>query len=187
MVAEEVLDYADPAGRPRSLSELATAVLGVGCLAGSIQRGPTADREAPGRSGLLGQPFPNPRRREMMAENKGAAGRGDTMKKQIIIDSNGFLSVPNNFRLTFLMEQTTLDFIEDTAVRIAKADRGRILMSTLVGEQMNPKQPIHIIISVDGNERGEKSVALIATQTPVGLTDPVTVQVFAHAERESGH
>ena len=65
-------------------------------------------------------------------------------------------------------------------------DRGRILMSTLVGEQMNPKQPIHIIISVDGNERGEKSVALIATQTPVGLTDPVTVQVFAHAERESG-
>ena len=26
----------------------------------------------------------------------------------------------------------------------------------------------------------------IATQTPVGLTDPVTVQVFAHAERESG-
>jgi hypothetical protein len=123
----------------------------------------------------------------MMAENNSAAGRGDTMNKQIIIDSNGFLSVPNNFRLTFLMEQTTLDFIDGTAVRVAKADRGRILMSTLVGEQMNPKQPIHIIISVDGNERGEKSVALIATQTPVGLTDPVTVQVFAHAERESGH
>jgi hypothetical protein len=39
---------------------------------------------------------------------------------------------------------------------------------------------------VDGNERGEKSVALIATQTPVELTDPVTVQVFAHAERELG-
>lgn len=73
------------------------------------------------------------------------------------------------------------------AVRVAKADRGHILMSTLVGEQMNPKQPIHIIISVDGNERGEKSVALIATQIPVGLTDPVTVQVFAHAERELGH
>ena len=105
------------------------------------------------------------------------------MNKQIIIDSNGFLPVPNNFRLTFLMEQTTLDFIDGTAVRVAKADRGHILMSTLVGEQMNPKHPIHIIISVDGNERGEKSVALIATQTPVELTDPVTVQVFAHAER----
>ena len=48
------------------------------------------------------------------------------MNKQIIIDSNGFLSVPNNFRLTFLMEQTTLDFIDGTAVRVAKADRGHI-------------------------------------------------------------
>jgi hypothetical protein len=135
--------------------------------------------------------FPYPRRREMMAEKKRRRWKGDTMKKQIIIDSNGFLSVPDNFRLTFLMEQATLDFIEDAAVRIAKVDSGNLLMAILVGEQMDPEQPIYIIAvdpddtSTDrplifDNERGE-SFALIATQDSVKLTDPVGAHVYAHA------
>jgi hypothetical protein len=117
------------------------------------------------------------------------------MKKQIIIDSNGFLSVPDNFRLTFLMEQSTLDFIEDAAERIANVEGGNLLMATLVGEQLDPEQPIYIIAvdpddtSTDkplifDNELG-KSFALIATQDSVKLTDPVGAHVYAHAGK--GH
>ena len=38
----------------------------------------------------------------------------------------------------FCMERSTLGFIDDTAVPIAKIDRRHILMATLVDEQMDP-------------------------------------------------
>lgn len=115
------------------------------------------------------------------------------MKKQIIIDSNGFLSLPDNFSLIFVMERSTLDFIDE----VRKLPRGKFLMATLVGEQIDPTQPIYVI-RVAGYvptldrpltfaHGSDEVTTIFATQTAVELTDPVTAHVYMHAEPKASH
>jgi hypothetical protein len=62
-------------------------------------------------------------------------------KRIVMLDHNGFLGVPPDTPIKFLMTAETLDFLERSAGAMA-IDRGQLLMNIIIDEYLNPESAV---------------------------------------------
>jgi hypothetical protein len=89
------------------------------------------------------------------------------IKRIVMLDRNGFLGVPPDTPIKFLMTAETLDFLERSGVAMA-IDRGQLLMNIIVDKYLNP----------------ERAVLLRTTEGVVG-DGHLTVQLVSHNDSDN--
>jgi hypothetical protein len=62
-------------------------------------------------------------------------------KRIVMLDHKGFLGVPPDTPIKFLMTAETLDFLERSAAAMA-IDRGQLLMNIIIDEYLNPESAV---------------------------------------------
>jgi hypothetical protein len=60
-----------------------------------------------------------------------------------MLDRNGFLGVPPETPIKFLMTAETFDFLERSAAAMA-IDRGQLLMNIIIDKYLNPERAVHL-------------------------------------------
>jgi hypothetical protein len=63
------------------------------------------------------------------------------IKRIVMLDRNGFLGVPPETPIKFLMTADTFDFLERSAAAMA-IDRGQLLMNIIIDKYLNPERAV---------------------------------------------
>jgi hypothetical protein len=97
------------------------------------------------------------------------------MKRIVVLDHNGFLSVPPGTPIKFIMDAEMLETVDRLAEAVTM-DRGKLLMATIVDERIDLDAPVFIqprIIERDqahDDPRHPITVAITAAGLPKALT-----------------
>jgi hypothetical protein len=118
-----------------------------------------------------------------------------------MLDRNGFLGVPPDTTIKFLMTADTFDFLERSAAAMA-IDRGQLLMSIIIDKYLNPERAVllrttegiigdgHLTVELGSHNNADNSWPEVRTfsvsqkgQLPLGKLELLIVTVRGKDKR----